>query len=487
MSMQFSFNEGRAPGDGAAEGGNRPNDARPFRILVIADFSGRASRGTVEPLTGRKPVRVDLDKLDELPGEFGTTVRLPARGGVEIPLSSIDDLHPDAIYDHCELFAALRDLRKRARDPGSYQAVAEEVRGWATLGTPPASQIETKPKAVGTPESEFASLLSGSMSAKPASAQRAAASIDSLLKQIVGPHIVPDRDPEQTELIEAIETSIADEMRAVLRDPDWRRTEAAWRGLHTLVTGIELDETLELFAIDASNDELAAHGPDLEHAIVTATTQTAGGIPWALVLHLERHTPDSLDALAHLAALAHRGGAVLASGVTPHTAGIADLTRAPNPADWGEPADALASLADSPAADAVCLTCPGMLLRIPFGPRSDEIDRFEFDEIKGDPTDHDLLWGSGAVAVGLALGNAFTAVGWQAEPVGGATIDDLPVIPTENGESMHPCAQTWLSDRASAALQKRGITPLVSVQHRGALQIAGLRAINGQPLTCRWG
>ena len=298
---------------------------------------------------------------------------------------------------------------------------------------------------------------------------------------------MPDRDPEQTELIEVIETAIADEMRAVLRDSDWRRTESAWRGLHALVTGIELNETLELFALDASADELAAFGPDLEHELLTRPQQTAGGIPWALVLHLDRHTPDSLDAIAQLAPLVHRTGAVLASSVTPETAGLDLRATTHDPADWGEPADALASLAECPAADAVCLTCPGVLARIPFGPNTDEIDRFDFTELKGDPTDHDLLWMSGAVAVGLILGNAFTAVGWQAEPAGSGTIDDLPVIPTENGESMHPCSQAWLSDRASAALQTRGITPLVSVQHRGAVQLAGLRAINGQPLACRWG
>lgn len=485
MSMQFSFNDGRAPGDGPGSGGaGRPEDARPFRILVIADFSGRASRAVVEPLAGRKPVRVDLDRLDDLPGEFGTLVRLPARGGVEIPVKTIEDLHPDCIYDHAELFAALRDLRSKARDPASYKAVAEEVRSWSSIAAPPASQIESKPSVVATPESEFASMLSESIGRQPS---KPAASIDALIKQIVAPHIVPDRDPAQSELIEVIERAVASEMRSILRDPDWRRTESAWRSLHELVTGLELDETLELFALDASNAELVAHGSELEHAIVTAPTQTAGGVPWALVLHLVRHTPDSLDALPELASLAHRSGAVLASGLAPQTVGIESPAAHTDPAEWGETAEALASLAESPAADAVCLACPGMLLRQPYGRASDEIDRFEFEELKGDPTDHDLLWASGALAVGLLLGNAFTTVGWQAEPVGGGTIDGLPVIPTENGESMHPCAQTWLSDRASAALQKRGVTPLLSVQHRGAVQIAGLRAINGHPLACRWG
>ena len=483
MSMHFSFNEGRAPGNAGSQQG-RPDDDRPFRILVIADLSARASRGITEPLAGRKPIRVDLDRLDDLPGDLGAIVRLPARGGVEIALSSIDDLHPDAIYDRCELFAALRELRARARDPEKYKAVAEEVRSWANLTAPPASQIETKPSVVATPESEFAAMLSGTVGKQPT---KTAASIDTLIKQIVAPHVVPDRDPEQTELIESIEAAIASEMRAVLRDADWRRTESAWRSLHALVTGLELDESLQLFALDASTDELATHGSELEDAIVTTPAQTAGGQPWALILHLERHTPESLDALPYLATLAHRAGAVLVSGVMPETAGFSITGPNTDPGDWVEPAESFASLAESPAADAVCLVCPGMLLRLPFGRRTDEIDRFAFEELTGDPTNHDLLWASGALPVGLALGRAFTAVGWQAQPVGSATIDDLPVIPTEDGEASHPCAQVWLSDRAAASLQARGFTPLVSVQHRGAVQITSLRNIHRKPLACRWG
>ncbi len=151
MSMHFSFNDGRAPsGQNPAD---RPGDERPFRILVIGDFSGRQSRDIREPLAGRKPIKVDLDALDDLPARLETRVRLPEQGGVEFEIRTIDDLHPDAIYDNGAVFAALRDLRKRARDPGAFRKVAEEVRAWAGDAARPASQIETKPSAVATPES----------------------------------------------------------------------------------------------------------------------------------------------------------------------------------------------------------------------------------------------------------------------------------------------------------------------------------------------
>jgi len=451
-------------------------------MLVIADLSGRTSRGICEPLAGRKPIKVDLDRLDSLPAELGTTVCLQGRGGVTLSLKSIDDLHPDEIYNKCELFAALRDLRKRARDPESFRAVADEVRSWAGVQSP-ASQIETKPKAVATPESEFASLLSASVGKQP---KKEAASIDSLLRQIVGPHIIPDRDPEQSELIEVIELATASEMRAFLHDPDWRTVESAWRSLHTLVTGLELDEELELFALDATPQELTEFAADLEELIVTKPSQTAGGIPWALIINTEIHTPRTLDSLAALTQYAHRAGAVLTAGVSLPAIGIEQTTGTQDPADWGPTADALASLAESPSADALCLAAPGFLLRMPFGQGTDEIERFEFEELKGDPTNHELLWAPGAIAVALMLGNAFKAVGWNIQPIGAGVLDDLPVITTENGEAMHPCAQIWLSDRASSKLATRGITPLVSVQHRGAVQVAGLRAVSGNPLACRW-
>lgn len=474
MSMSFSFSSGGRPE------GDRPDDTRPFRILVIGDFSGRGGRGVVEPLAGRKAIKIDLDSFDDLPAKLGARVRLAEQPAVEIAIESLDDLHPDEIHDKAEVFAALRRLRKRAKDPKTFEQAAEEMRGWAAP-SPTASQIEPKPASTATPESEFAALLGGELGHRPS---KEAATVEGLLKQIVGPYIVPDRDPRQDELLGVIERAIAHEMRSVLHDPAWRRVEAAWRGLHMLVTGLELEETLELFMLDASRAELAADATSLEEALITRPVQTAGGVPWALILHLEQQDAESTSMLSTLATLAHRAGAPLLTGACPEMLGVGAFRGTADQAAWGPMDSGLDELRDSPSAESICLTAPRFLLRLPYGPSTDEIERFEFSETEETPAHDSLLWGNGGVLVALLLGRAFTEVGWDLQPVGGGSVEELPVVTLPDG--MVPCAEAWLSERASSALADRGVTPLVSVQNRGAVQVAGLRSLAGGTLACRW-
>ena len=478
MSMSFSFSSSGRPE------GERPDDTRPFRILVIADFSGRAGRGVAEPLAGRKAHKIDLDSFDSLPAKLGARVRLARQPAVEIPIASLDDLHPDEIHDKAEVFAALRELRKRAADPALFAQAAEDVKRWADEPLAPASQIEPKPEGNATPESEFAALLGTEIGHKPT---REAASVDALIRQIVGPSIVPDRDPRQDELVSIIEQAIASEMLAVLHDPAWQAVEAAWRSLHMFVTGLELDETLELFALDAAPAELVGDAPALEDVLITRPVQTAGGVPWSLVLHLEQHTPETAATLGSLATLSHRAGAPLLTGANPGMLGVEKFTGTAEPEGWAPPHETLEILRTRPEAESVCLTAPRFLLRLPYGTSTDQIERFNFEEVATQP-DHDaLLWGSGAVLVALLLGQAFTEIGWDLQPIGGGTVEDLPVLTFDGGNGMIPCAETWLSDRSAAALAKRGVTPLLSVQNRGAVQVAGLRSLAGGPLACRWG
>jgi hypothetical protein len=480
MSLHFSFGDGRPSGGGR----ERPDDERAFRILVIADFSGRQSRGVVEPLGGRVPVRVDLDALDDLPGRLGAAVRLAEQPSVEIPIRSVDDLHPDAIYDKAAVFARLRDLRTRVGDPRRFEAAAAEVRGWAAA---PSMEIEAKPGGEATAESEFAAMLGGAIGKAP---PKAHADLDALIRSMIAPYIVPDRDPRQDELIEAVEGAIAKEMRAVLHCPAWQGVESAWRSLQTLVTGLELDESLELFALDAGAGEVRAHASELEHELVTRPVQTSGGVPWAVIVHLHEHGEDDLPSLGILAAFAHRAGAPLLTGVVPVLAGVdgaegfggvVDHTR------WGVPAEAYADLRDAPGAEAVCVCLPRVLARLPYGPRTDAVERFAFAEVESPPAHRTLLWSSGATLVALLLGRAFTEAGWSFEPAGAGSVEDLPVLPLDGGRGMYPCAEAWLSDRAAAALAERGITPLVSVQNRGEVRIAGIRSLAGGALACRWG
>src|SRR6188768_1185366 len=88
----------------------RRTDESPFRILVLGDFSGRENRGVVESLQGRKPAKVDLDKLDALMARLGPQLQFQLPAGEEIALSfnKLDDFHPDRLWEQNEFFAPHR-------------------------------------------------------------------------------------------------------------------------------------------------------------------------------------------------------------------------------------------------------------------------------------------------------------------------------------------------------------------------------------------
>ena len=80
MSSKFSFGKIQfdlAPGREAARVDH--DSETPFCLALLGDFSGCASRGLVEPLTLRKPWKIDLDNLDRIMERLEISLPLPDR------------------------------------------------------------------------------------------------------------------------------------------------------------------------------------------------------------------------------------------------------------------------------------------------------------------------------------------------------------------------------------------------------------------------
>ena len=69
--MQYQVNFGTVSGEISHKA---RSSSAPFRIAVLGDFSARANRGELETgadLAGRKPLRVDIDNLDDMIERLG--------------------------------------------------------------------------------------------------------------------------------------------------------------------------------------------------------------------------------------------------------------------------------------------------------------------------------------------------------------------------------------------------------------------------------
>ena len=106
LTADFSFGTLDAP---------RPEATKPgrFRIALMGDFSGRAAKGEVAigaDLASRRPIKLDVDTIDKVIAGFATTLILPIGkkgAGIEVELNSVDDLHPDELFEKLEMFEGL--------------------------------------------------------------------------------------------------------------------------------------------------------------------------------------------------------------------------------------------------------------------------------------------------------------------------------------------------------------------------------------------
>lgn len=496
MSMQFSFDHFRSTVSDTRI--PRPEPEAPFRILVIGDFSGRANRGQLEPLHARKTPKVDIDNLESLMSAWQTRLgfQVGTDGAYAMGFQELEHFHPDQIFQRVELFTALRDLRQRLTDPSTSAAAADEVRRWA--GRLPASSIEPKPtEAPATPQSEFEALLGGHAGTAPA---RSSTTVDAMIRSLIAPHIVPDAAPDLPELIAMVDQTISDQMLSVLREPDFRTLETNWRGLHTLITSLETGEELELCVLDASRAEIEADlNSDAEkglHEILTSRPRsTPGGHPWSVICLLESFGASAENArlIGQLAICAHASGGVLFAGARDELAGVKSIASTPRPDEWNHPmsdeaAHAWQIVRQLPEAGSIGLALPRVLARLPYGQRTEPVDTFEFEEC-GPGWEHEsLLWSNPAVLCTLLLGRAFAERGWSLDPQAGGDIDGLPVfVPsTDPDRSAVPTAEAWLTDAGARRLLELGLIPMMSVQHRDAVHVPRLCAINAGPLTPAW-
>ena len=215
-------------GTGPRAAPRRREEDEPMRLVVLGDFRGSAATER-PPLATRPTLQIDVDNFDDVLHRLQPALSmLPG----ELRFKRIDDFHPDQLYAHLDVFQALRNRRSSA------PANAEDDLG-RLLGRAP------KPDA------------------PPPAAP--ATGLDALIRNIVAPHIVKDTSAQTQAHLTAVDTAIADQMRALLHDPAFQGLEATWRGVHWLVSNLELGETLQLHLLDVSREELiadivAAHG-----------------------------------------------------------------------------------------------------------------------------------------------------------------------------------------------------------------------------------
>ena len=507
--IEFEYRFGRS----RSRATRREEPGGPMRILVLADLSGRetAEAHEVEPgLAGRSTVSVDVDNFDEVMRRISPRLELSLAGPegprIAMEFSSLDDFHPDALYRKLDPFRALRELRGRLLDQAtSAQTIAEMTR-WARRETKSgdAGPVSPTPGAVPPHESDADTMerLLGKQPAHPGGASKGTARIpvdlSGFIRSIVSPHIVPKADPQQKELVGSIDDVTGVIMRTVLHHPGFQSLEATWRSAWGLVSGLETGEELKLYLLDAGRRDLAADllaaGDDLERSGLYRLLADKGLLDqndgaWSMLLGnytFGRERKD-LSLLAALGAIASQAGGPLLAAADPAVLGCRSLAETPDATDWTSRDDDLAkgwdSLRRSNAASWVGLALPRVLLRLPYGGRTEAIESFEFEELSSVRDHESYLWGNPAFACARLIAEQVLEEGPSAQPGGRLDIGDLPAhtYVEDGGSEMKPCAEILLTERTIDAILSRGLMPMMSHRNRDSVRVVRFQSLAEPP------
>jgi type VI secretion system ImpB/VipA family protein len=467
-----------------------------FRLALLGDFSGRANAGqmeTGEALARRKPIKIDVDTLDDVLARMKLSLTLSLDGDeavVSVPIASMDDFHPDQIVENVELFSSLRDLRRNLGTKAGFDRAAKEVLSWSGESALPPLPRKAAGSSVATDRklSDFARLTG-----RPSSADAAEQSVEALMRRLVGPLVQPEKDARADRLIARVDEALSLSMRRILHHPDFQAAEAMWRGLEFLVRRIETGARMEIVLYDVSAEELSAdiaasdrletsglYGMLVEQPALDAHQ---GALSAVIGLYTFELMPPHADLLGRIAQVAGTAGAPFIAGIGPDPLKIPIHDQHPLTKEAWEALRAL------PAAAYLGLAAPRFLLRMPYGRKSDPIDAFTFEEFTRQGGLSGMLWGHPALIPALLLAETFGQQGTKMKLGSVMGVGDMAyyVYTDPDGDQIAlPCTERLYTERQAVVVANYGVMPLLSLRGRPELRLGGFSSVLGSPLAGFW-
>jgi len=282
--------------------------------------------------------------------------------------------------------------------------------------------------------------------------------------------------------IAQLDALMSAQLSSILHAPEFQQLEASWRGLKYLTDQSETSPSLKIKVFNASKKDLVKDfrtSSDFDQSALFKQVYeeeygTFGGSPFAGIVgdfEFTRHPEDMylLDQMSHVAAAAH---APFISAAGAGMFGLESFTDIGKPRNLAKIFDTVEyakwkSFRESEDSRYVGLCLPHVLGRLPYGPDSQPIEVFNFQE-EVDGTDHSkYLWTNAAYAFAARLTDAFANYGWLAAirgVEGGGLVENLPThtFTTDDGEIALKCpTEVAVTDRNEKLLADLGFIPLV--------------------------
>lgn len=282
--------------------------------------------------------------------------------------------------------------------------------------------------------------------------------------------------------IAQIDKLISAQLNEILHHSQFQKLEASWRGLKYLLDQSETNDMLKIKIFNATKKELLR---DLQLAaefdqsalfkkVYEEEFGVFGGAPFgALVGDYEfGRGPADMELLEKVAQVAASAHAPFLSAASPELLNLDRFTNISGVRDVSKIFDSTEyakwkSFRQSDDSRYVGLCLPHILMRLPYGADTKQIESFNYEE-GVDGTDHGkYLWGNAAYALAARLTSAFSKYGWCAAirgVEGGGLVEGLPAhtFRTDEGDVALKCpTEVAITDRREKELADQGLVPLV--------------------------
>ncbi|MEO8026500.1 MAG: type VI secretion system contractile sheath large subunit [Bryobacteraceae bacterium] len=282
--------------------------------------------------------------------------------------------------------------------------------------------------------------------------------------------------------IAQIDHLLSIQLNEILHHESFQKLEGSWRGLKYMLDQSETGAMLKIKMFNVNKKELLRdlqRAPEFDQSALFKKVYEEeygifGGAPFAGLIgdYQFGKGPEDIELLERISQTAAAAHAPFLTGAGPEFFNLEGYTSLDAPRDLGKIFDTTEyakwkSFRQSEDSRYVGLCLPRILMRLPYGKETNQLEAFAYEE-NVDGTEHSkYLWGNAAWALGARLTNAFALHGWCAAirgVEGGGLVEGLPVhnFYTDEGDVAMKCpTEVPITDRREKELADLGFIPLV--------------------------
>jgi type VI secretion system protein ImpC len=324
----------------------------------------------------------------------------------------------------------------------------------------------------------------GRFGVEPASRERGKNLVKEFVAQVLDGSMTIARDAEMmiNARIAQIDHLVSIQLNEIMHNPALQKLEATWRGVKYLMDQSETGTMLKIRILNCNKKELLKdlqRAPEFDQSAMFKKVYEEefgifGGAPFAALVgdYEFGRGPEDIELLERVSQVASAAHAPFLSSANSELLNLSSYTQLSAPRDIGKIFDSTEyakwkSFRQSDDSRYVALTLPHILMRLPYGKDTKQIDAFDYEE-SVDGSDHSkYLWGNAAFGLAARLTSSFAKFGWCASirgVEGGGLVEGLPAhtFRTDEGDVALKCpTEVAVTDRREKELADQGLVPLV--------------------------